>query len=182
MNKNENQRVKITKKMFQDGLITLLKKKSVCEITITELCSVSGLNRSTFYNYYNNIRDILTEIGEEICRQNEEFINSLDNINISTDVLCKELCYIKENIEKYQLLMNNNIYDNFFTYILKYTLNLLKNNDNFKNLYNKNNEVLFQYIVESIIAIIKKWLNNGTAESPEYIADIIIKIASLLIE
>ncbi|MDE6673028.1 MAG: TetR family transcriptional regulator C-terminal domain-containing protein [Ruminococcus sp.] len=46
----------------------------------------------------------------------------------------------------------------------------------------KNNEVLFQYIVVSIIAIIKKWLNNGTAESPEYIADIIIKIASLLIE
>ncbi len=52
MNIKENQRVRLIKALFHNSLINLLKNKMLYEITITELCSEAGLNRSTFYKYY----------------------------------------------------------------------------------------------------------------------------------
>lgn len=39
MDKHENQRVRLTKKLFRDSLIALLRKKKIYQITVSELCS-----------------------------------------------------------------------------------------------------------------------------------------------
>ena len=65
MSKKENQRTRLTKMLFKDGLIALLQKKTIYQISVTELCEAAELNRSTFYKYYNNVRDVLTELEQE---------------------------------------------------------------------------------------------------------------------
>jgi len=50
----ENQRIRLSKAMLKNGLLKLLKEKSLNEITICELCAVSGINRTTFYKYYGS--------------------------------------------------------------------------------------------------------------------------------
>ena len=65
MNKKENQRMRLTKLLFKNALITLLQKKTIYQISVTELCDAAELNRSTFYKYYENVRDIVTELQKE---------------------------------------------------------------------------------------------------------------------
>ncbi len=57
-----NQRVAVTKRMVQEGLMRLLEQKPLEKINITELCREAGINRTTFYRYYELPRDVLTEM------------------------------------------------------------------------------------------------------------------------
>ena len=66
MKKREDQRITLTKKLLRDSLVELLNEKSIYKITIRELCEVAGINRSTFYRYYENQFSLLGEMEGEI--------------------------------------------------------------------------------------------------------------------
>ena len=51
MAQKENQRITLTKKLLQEGLLRLLEVKTLDNISVTELCRESGINRATFYNH-----------------------------------------------------------------------------------------------------------------------------------
>ena len=55
----ENQRVALSKRMLKEGLIGLLKKKNIREISVNELCQVAEINRTTFYRHYQTVHDVL---------------------------------------------------------------------------------------------------------------------------
>ena len=44
----ENQRIAVTKRMLQEGLLRLLRTQPIDKIKVTELCEESGINRATF--------------------------------------------------------------------------------------------------------------------------------------
>ena len=69
MDKHENQRVRLTKKLFRDSLIALLRKKKIYQITVSELCAAAELNRSSFYKHYGNVYDVLAELEEDFLAQ-----------------------------------------------------------------------------------------------------------------
>ena len=52
MGAKSNQRVALTKQLIYQAFFTLLKKKSIRQISIRELCEIAGINRTTFYNHY----------------------------------------------------------------------------------------------------------------------------------
>jgi len=51
--------------MLKEGLMRLLTQKSLDKVNITELCQEAGVNRSTFYRYYELPKDILMEMQRE---------------------------------------------------------------------------------------------------------------------
>ncbi len=72
----ENQyekKIRNTRNAVHKALIELSQEKDLQKITILELCSLAGINRSTFYKYYGSQYDVLTEMGneflEDISRQ-----------------------------------------------------------------------------------------------------------------
>lgn len=60
MNKSESKYFNTAIKM-DEAFISLLQKKDFDYITIKEICSCAGVNRSTFYLHYETTRDLLTE-------------------------------------------------------------------------------------------------------------------------
>ncbi len=72
----ENQyerKIRHTKNAVHEALIELSQEKDMPKITVLELCSQAGINRTTFYKYYGSQYDVLTEMGneflEDISRQ-----------------------------------------------------------------------------------------------------------------
>lgn len=43
-----------TKKEFEKVLLGLLSKKNYHDITVNEICSLSGMTKMTFYHYYKD--------------------------------------------------------------------------------------------------------------------------------
>ena len=65
MNKNES-KYYYTARLMNQALISLLEKKDIDFISITELTKKAGVNRSTFYLHYDNIYELLEETIENL--------------------------------------------------------------------------------------------------------------------
>ena len=60
-----DRRVKYTKKVITETFLNLLEKKDISNITVTEICEISDVNRGTFYRYYTDIYDLLKQIEQD---------------------------------------------------------------------------------------------------------------------
>ncbi len=54
-----------TKRALKEAFCRLYLKKSINKIAVTEICRIAGYNRSTFYQYYLDVDDMLLEIETE---------------------------------------------------------------------------------------------------------------------
>lgn len=181
MDNKENQRTKLTKMLFKDAMINLLEKKSLYDITVTELCQKAELNRSTFYKYYENVYDVFADIEQELILVSEECMQKINKVEINsvTKPLYQLLCYIKENTKTYQLLLNNHISEEFSQNIMKTPTDFFKNKIKTLNIeLGSDTDYIFTYIVSGSLEIIKKWINGNMKESPEHIANLIYKSAA----
>ena len=79
-----DRRTKYTKSVIRQALFDLLKEKPLNKITVTDICKMADINRSTFYSYYEDVYALLTQI------QNELFEDILHLIDQNRD-LCQVL-------------------------------------------------------------------------------------------
>ena len=54
----QDRRVRKTRAILKQSLITLMKEKSIKHITVKELCEQSDINRGTFYLHYSDVFDL----------------------------------------------------------------------------------------------------------------------------
>lgn len=81
-NKTDKRIIK-TKQAVRDALFTLLVRKPLALITVTELANTANINRKTFYTYYDTVNDVLDEAMDEIQKEITTFLLSMsDEYNI----------------------------------------------------------------------------------------------------
>lgn len=62
-----------------DAMLTLLKRKPIHEISISELCDLAGVGRASFYRNYESREAIVTEYLKNISREwADEYIKEPD--------------------------------------------------------------------------------------------------------
>ncbi|MBY7142581.1 TetR/AcrR family transcriptional regulator [Virgibacillus sp. NKC19-3] len=65
-----------TKFNLKEAFWSIYKEKPINKISIKEITNHAGYNRGTFYNYYNDVYDILHEIKQEFV-PSEELISTI---------------------------------------------------------------------------------------------------------
>ena len=166
MNTPNNKRKKETRDKISKIFITLLQTKEISEISVTDICKLAKINRSTFYVNYLDIYDLADKIGQEL-EQEVSFLyqEEKETQNNSNDFL-KLFKHIKDNQIFYKTYFKLNMDKNFI--INEYDYNLSK------ELYDdKYIDYHMEFFKAGLNAIIKKWLNNGCKESPEEIESIL---------
>ncbi len=73
MNQYE-QRINKTKNKIYDAFIKLAKTKPIHAISISELCQLAHINRSTFYHYYGSQYDVLNELSNQFISTIEKTV------------------------------------------------------------------------------------------------------------
>jgi len=71
MKEKEDLRIRKTKATLLSSLSVLLKKKTFDKITITDICKQAKINRSTFYEHYNEKEDLLKDLIKEATKDLE---------------------------------------------------------------------------------------------------------------
>ena len=66
MNKENNKKRKNSQYKIQKVFMELIQTKEINEITVSDICKLANLNRSTFYSNYINIYDLADKIKEEL--------------------------------------------------------------------------------------------------------------------
>jgi len=110
MERKENQRTMLTKRLIKEGLTELLAEESIHKISIRALCERAGINRSTFYKYYGSQYDVLAELEEELLARIQEALGMDGADAASTGRILGAVCaYLEEHMSLVQVLVGNNV-------------------------------------------------------------------------
>ncbi|MGM9522626.1 MAG: TetR/AcrR family transcriptional regulator [Oscillospiraceae bacterium] len=170
----EDQRVRLSKQMLRNALISLLKEKPINKISVREICDMAEINRTTFYKYYGSQYDLLADIENNVLDTLSEGIKGGDPAEKMLPGLLK---FIDENTELCRLLLNNNIDPEFPKKLLnmpaiKEQLLDITQNEAFSGY----GDYMYEFLVLGGYSIIAKWLNSEKRESPEELAEFINRI------
>ena len=99
-----NQRTRLTRRLFHESLLSLLKEKSVDKITVKELCERAELNRTTFYLHYGQPADVLGEIEDELVAEAQTYLKELKEDTAITRLRAL-LAYIRDNRDMFRTVM-----------------------------------------------------------------------------
>ena len=66
---SDNRRVRMTKKLMKDAYLELLERSPSEKISVTDICKVADVNRSTFYLYYEDPAALRKDIENDVLEQ-----------------------------------------------------------------------------------------------------------------
>lgn len=166
MNIPNNKRRKESQEKIEKTFIQLIQTKELSNISVTDICKLTHLNRSTFYANYIDIYDLADKVRKNL----EEEVTLLYNDEISnkynSNDFLKLFRHIKDNPLFYKTYFKLG-FDNEYK-IFQYDTNLSKEHfdDKFINYH-------IEFFKSGLNSVIKLWLENDCKESPEEINSII---------
>ena len=173
----ENRRVRMTKRCMKDALLELLEKAPLNKISVTDVCNAADVNRSTFYAYYNDIDELLSEIETEALEQipinvNPEDIDYEGNYLRKLEIFFN---YIQENEKIYRILMCQSGERDFNKKLVAFIL------DHYNNSSIVSDKLLAKYgciyCIGGVIGIVKEWIQDGFPISYKQFAKLVLQMS-----
>ena len=171
-------RTKKTKKLLREALESLLRDKSLDDITVKEICEHASINRVTFYDHYFNKEElhneIISQIEHDIIKEFKKD-NSLYYLDKNyKKILQKLVDYFDNNRKHFNVFLSNPKNRLLFTsqlhkYFMKYLRKGIKVNDNKIDKKEIDNQILIksQFISGALIYSFSWWLKDGFDISKE---------------
>lgn len=167
------------------ALFKLIEKKPFQDITVSEVCNMAGVCRSTFYSHYENTTELLQETHKKYM--NDFFknfntnINDLDISNIKVEDFVTDkfiipyLKFIKKNKRIHKIYINNlSTFDtNDFYKLLLDNLWIPACKEKGINDYTIVN-YMSKYYLNGMTSIVNEWVNNNCEDDIFLICEIII--------
>ena len=179
MEKKENQRIQLTKRMLQEGLLQLLQTKPLDGITVTELCRVSGINRATFYRHYKTIHDVQVDLERDFIKHASPSNRQPRNLSEAKKMLEGTCSYIYEHAETAKLLFlcstdedmtrrTNELFQSF--------VELHKNEPTITDMDRESLRMIFSFMSGGGYNLLRQWILEDVPKTPQEITDILFNI------
>ena len=166
MNTKNNKRRRNSQEKMEKAFVELLQKKEINEISVTEICQKTNLNRSTFYANYIDIYDLADKLKEKLEQEVTTLYQEEREQNFNSNDYLKLFQHIKENQIFYKTYFKLG-YDNKYQ-LFQYDKELAK-----KYFNNQYIDYHITFFKNGLNAIIKSWLQNGCQEPPEVMIEIL---------
>lgn len=171
MRDKKDLRVIKTQKVLYVALANLLKNKAFEEIKVSDICSEALINRSTFYDHYNDKYELLVDfinnekqILEGLLDQNENYFNTKAYY---LEIISIILNHIENQKDLYYsvLIHNRNsiVMDIFMDVVTKDVDKRIKN-----EVQNKiPSEIITKFYLGAVVNIGMEWLKNNSKYTKE---------------
>lgn len=161
MNVKNNKRKRESIEKIERSFINMLQKKEINQISVTDICKDTGLNRSTFYANFLDIYDLADKLREKL---ENDFGKQFE-----------------AESQRNSITMFKHIYDNQLFYKTYFKLGYDEKHRAFvydtemaeKYLGSKNIKYHIEFFRNGLNAIIKMWLFDGCKETPEEMDEIL---------
>lgn len=175
-----DRRVKYTKMVLKESFIKLLEQKDISQITIKEICADADINRATFYAHYSDQYDLLRKIEKELLDNINAHISDLDRNNNNVKVVLtveKIFEYLKENAKLCKLLLSERGDLSFQKQIMMLVYhNIISELTDNNKITKEDAEYVYAFTITGCVGIVQKWLDEDMKKSPQFMAEMIVKI------
>lgn len=186
---NVDRRVKRTRQVLKDALITLMAEKEFSNITVQDITRIADVNRATFYSHYQDkidlirktVEDILNELEtilmDKISKNGDEKSNGLQ----SYELLVLVFEHLRQHSDFYTVMLSSNRYPRFWKGLYKIFHNAT--NRNIKLSHSDDSvpqDILNSYFLGAYFGVMLQWLKRGMPYTPEYMAEKLVNIKTVI--
>lgn len=161
MSKPASKKEKTKRKIIQ-CFWELFRQKSIDKITVSELTSLLGINRSTFYAYFKDIYDVLDAIEEHYLPDGVMFLKKCPDIKDKEQVYQTFLKIFDENYENFTFLLSERGDPNFVIKLKNSIRPVFRQSIPMEYQQNKYFDLSMEFILSSMISVITYWANHTT--------------------
>ncbi len=165
MNTKNNKRRRESVEKIEKVFIELLQEKELKAITVSDICKMTGLNRSTFYANFLDAYDLADKLRVKLENDFAEVFSDDTELREQGGAL-KMFTHIKENQIFYKTYFK-------LGYDERHQVLIYDTERAERDFGNTNIKYHIEFFRNGINAIIKMWLSGGCQESPEEMAEII---------
>lgn len=171
-----------SKEQLKEALFELLYEKEWRQITIQDLTKKAKLNRSTFYQHYENKYDLLVQNVEALFQALKESVlsTSIDNSSadtISSGYLLAFYRHLKEQSYYFKVILNRGyeldimeLFSDIVQEAMGQVLDVQQAIDGVPA------EIHWRYSIAAHFSVASWWLQNDFPYSPEFMAEAVLKL------
>lgn len=172
--KKNPERTELTQRNIQEAFWKLYSKRSIDKVTVKDICNLAGYNRSTFYQYYTDVYDVLHKFENQLLHEVDEFVENLvkqaNSPNASQAL--EAIFEIFARLNKYITVLLGPHGDTEFTHKVVENLKPIWIKYFFRNdeSYTPAEvDLLMEYYISGLLAMYQKWFFNNNGVSIERI-------------
>ena len=181
---SDNRRVRMTKKMIKDAYLELLETNPSEKISVTDICKVADVNRSTFYMYYEDTVILRQDIENDVLEQIPVLSGMPETITSDkefVDVLEKFFSYIQENHRMFRILILQSDNRAFNRRLIETVLEKYRT-----EVETLNNPLLAKYeyvfITSGVIGLLGSWIEDNFPINAKKFSQIVLQMALMTAE
>lgn len=181
---SDNRRVRMTKKMIKDAYLELLETNPSEKISVTDICKVADVNRSTFYMYYEDTVILRQDIENDVLEQIPVLSGIPETITSDkefVDVLEKFFSYIQENHRMFRILILQSDNRAFNRRLIETVLEKYRT-----EVETLNNPLLAKYeyvfITSGVIGLLGSWIEDNFPINAKKFSQIVLQMALMAAE
>ena len=166
MNTANNKRRRESRKKIEETFMELIQVQELPQITVSEICKRTGLNRTTFYSNYTDIYDLADSVRVILENNVADMYQEDIAVGFNSNDYLRLFRHIYENQMFYKTYITLGYTHEY--QILKYDTKQAK--EHFDNRFIKYHCEFFRAGITRIIEI---WLSGDCKETPEEMEEII---------
>lgn len=169
MNSKNNLRFQQTERLIRDTFLDMMKKKELSKITVSEICNVANINRTTFYLHHEDIYELMQCIESDMYHYFTIIFTVPEKHYSLRERFLHLFAFVREHQDFYRIYLSSQHQPKIFDYaLLQYSdLRLQK----FIQQSKINSLLEYDYcqtfFIAGLTAMLQKWLNNNCRESED---------------
>ncbi len=142
--------------------LSLLEKKPISQITVTEICQRADINRATFYKHYLDVYHLQDALEAGILRDFETFLrtHAFSGMGNYEAMMTELLTYAKRHGHTFYILCSSNAVSDLparvFQLLYSLAFPILK--EKLPDLSEQQARLLYQYVSSGSGSVLRSWL------------------------
>lgn len=179
--KEQDRRVRRTRRQLQTALATLMREKELKDITVRELADLADVNRGTFYSHYKDLYDMRDQVEQELFEQLCDVLSAYDSQSLQEDLtplLMEVFGFVLDNREIFVTILGQREEERFF--IRLRSLIHDKYLQEWNGIYDlgaaSSANYCLEFVVSGVVGLARAWAESGMVEPPEKMAVLVSRL------
>ncbi len=179
MSKKEDLRIVKTKASLYRGLLQIMREKPFEQIKVSEICAASYINRSTFYDHFNDkfelLQAMLDDLGNELKKSIVDNNSGSNYKDYYKEIITIVMRHLDENKEVYSQVVKSNCNSIARDMIMQTVINTTtKNVDAYGiNKHNVPTKIFVTFYAAGFINVMFESLKDLTTFNPDYLIEVL---------
>ncbi len=162
-----------TRQNLMDAFWELYSKEKIDKISVREIVGKAGYNRSTFYEYFTDVYDVLEHIENSVLPNLKEHILQEPDMHLSLSHFMK---IYSKNKEYYIVLLRKNCDPVFKEKIKNMFKSLIRQHLNISDIEEFELECTMEYTVSAILGVLTYCFMNEENPDAEKIMQLLLNL------